>query len=146
MDLLILDCTYKTNRFQMPLLNAIILTGMNTVLPFAQVWLPGESEPDFTRALSQLKTLMIKNDIPLPRVIGTDRDLACTNAPEAVFPLPDKLLCRWHIRRNVLVQAKKKIGTIQNSLAVDFFMAISTPQLMLQQRMSLLSAVWDCDD
>jgi hypothetical protein len=66
MDLLILDCTYKTNRFQMPLLNAIILTGMNTVLPFAQVWLPGESEPDFTRALSQLKTLMIKNDIPLP--------------------------------------------------------------------------------
>ncbi|ETL36392.1 hypothetical protein L914_11529, partial [Phytophthora nicotianae] len=56
MAVLVIDCTYKTNRFNMPLLNAIILTGMNTILPFAQVWLPGEAEPDFEWAFVQLKT------------------------------------------------------------------------------------------
>ncbi|ETK83010.1 hypothetical protein L915_11696 [Phytophthora nicotianae] len=55
MAVLVIDCTYKTNRFNMPLLNAIILTGMNTILPFAQVWLPGEAEPDFENCVPQLR-------------------------------------------------------------------------------------------
>jgi hypothetical protein len=39
-DVLIFDCTYKTNQFDLPLLNVIAMTGFNTVLPVAQCWLP----------------------------------------------------------------------------------------------------------
>ncbi|ETL33762.1 hypothetical protein L916_13863 [Phytophthora nicotianae] len=52
MDILVLDCTYKTNKYGMPLLNVIVLIGMNTILPIAQIWLPGESEPDLLWALN----------------------------------------------------------------------------------------------
>ncbi|ETL24135.1 hypothetical protein L916_21851, partial [Phytophthora nicotianae] len=65
---------------------------------------PPEAEPDFEWAFVQLKTLMEQNHIPLPRVIVMDRDLACTNATETVFPDSDKLLYLWHIRRNVHAQ------------------------------------------
>ncbi|KAE8964017.1 hypothetical protein PR001_g29193 [Phytophthora rubi] len=134
MDLLIVDCTYKTNRYGMPLLNAIILTGLNTILPFAQVWLPGEAEPDYVWAFNKLKELMQEQSVPMPRVVFTDRDLACTNATESVFPESDKMLCHWHIRRNVLAQAKKKFGLVHthnaaagrkktNNLDTDIFMA-----------------------
>ncbi|GMF43727.1 unnamed protein product [Phytophthora fragariaefolia] len=75
MDLMVLDCTYKANCYRMLLLN-VVWTGMNTVLPFAQVWLPGEAEPDFTWAFGHLKQLMVVSSAPEPRVISTDRDLA----------------------------------------------------------------------
>ncbi|ETP05753.1 hypothetical protein F441_17700 [Phytophthora nicotianae CJ01A1] len=35
-DVLILDCTYKTNSFDLPLLNIISMTNTNKVLPIAQ--------------------------------------------------------------------------------------------------------------
>ncbi|ETN11039.1 hypothetical protein PPTG_10049 [Phytophthora nicotianae INRA-310] len=35
-----MDCTYKTNKYKLPLLNIITMTGFNTVLPVAQCWLP----------------------------------------------------------------------------------------------------------
>ena len=34
-DVLILDCTYKTNKYDMPLLNIVAMTGMNSILPVA---------------------------------------------------------------------------------------------------------------
>jgi hypothetical protein len=135
MDLLLLDYTYKTNRYRLPLLNAVILTGMNTLLPLAQIWLPGEAEPDFNWALAKLRKLLDDNSISSPRVTITDRDLACTNATETIFPESAKVLCRWHIRRNVLAQAQKRFGqtTVQtsdvcrkkskNSIDTDKFMA-----------------------
>ncbi|ETK96681.1 hypothetical protein F441_03428 [Phytophthora nicotianae CJ01A1] len=61
MDLLILDCTYKTNRFH------------STVAQSSHY----RSRP---------------------------------NATEIAFPECSKMLCFWHIRRNVVAQAQKKIG------------------------------------
>ncbi|KAG6941553.1 hypothetical protein JG688_00018603 [Phytophthora aleatoria] len=124
MDLVVLDCTYKTNRYHLPLLNVIILTGMNKILPLAQVWLPGEAEPDFDWALSKVKEFLEENTVPLPRMVVTDRDLACTNATEVVFPDAGKLLCRWHIERNVNAAAIKKIGLGKDTLAAKVFMAM----------------------
>ncbi|RAW19784.1 hypothetical protein PC110_g23774, partial [Phytophthora cactorum] len=43
-NVLVMDCTYKTNVYDLPLLNIIAMTNMNTVLPIAQCWLPGEKE------------------------------------------------------------------------------------------------------
>lgn len=35
-DILILDCLYKANRYNIPLLNIIAMTGLNTALTVAQ--------------------------------------------------------------------------------------------------------------
>ncbi|KUF76678.1 hypothetical protein AM588_10000020 [Phytophthora nicotianae] len=51
-DVLILDCTYKTNSFDLPLLNIISMTNTNNVLPIAQCWRPGEKEENFVWALN----------------------------------------------------------------------------------------------
>jgi hypothetical protein len=91
---LIFDCTYKTNQFDLPLLNVIAMTGFNTVLPVAQCWLPGETEQDFVWALHQLMKLMETASVPPPSVLITDRDLACMNAIGRVFPAVPSMVCR----------------------------------------------------
>jgi hypothetical protein len=93
-DVLIFDCTYKTNQFDLPLLNVIAMTGFNTVLPVAQCWLPGETEQDFVWALHQLMKLMETASVPPPSVLITDRDLACMNAIGRVFPAVPSMVCR----------------------------------------------------
>ncbi|KAH9150481.1 hypothetical protein AeRB84_006200 [Aphanomyces euteiches] len=46
-DVIIMDCTYKTNGFGMPLFNIIGVSGSNATLHVAQVFLRGETEVDF---------------------------------------------------------------------------------------------------
>lgn len=45
-DILLLDCTYRTNRYKMPLLNIAGAMGMNTALQLALVCLFAETEED----------------------------------------------------------------------------------------------------
>jgi hypothetical protein len=47
-DILLLDCTYKTNRFNMPLLNIYAITGNNMVIQVRLVFLSSEKEADYT--------------------------------------------------------------------------------------------------
>ncbi|KAK1947749.1 PKS-NRPS hybrid synthetase [Phytophthora citrophthora] len=113
MGVVVLDCTYKTNKHNWPLLNMVILTGLNKVLPLAQCWLPGEAEPNYTWAFESLKTLLKEIGIPEPRLFATGRDLACTNASDMVFPDVPKILCRWHINRNVSARVQGDLGTVR---------------------------------
>ncbi|ETP34347.1 hypothetical protein F442_17281 [Phytophthora nicotianae P10297] len=70
-DVLVADCTYKTDKHRIPLLNIIVVTGANTVLHVAQCWLSGEKEEDFVWAFNMLRLFMIENDIEPPNVILT---------------------------------------------------------------------------
>lgn len=47
-DVFVLDCTYKTNKYDFPLLNIATLTAISTILPVARCWLPGETEEHYT--------------------------------------------------------------------------------------------------
>lgn len=62
-DVLIMDCTYKTNRYNMPLFNIIGVTGMNTTIHVAQVYLRKEKKPDFVWVLQILRDSMAENAI-----------------------------------------------------------------------------------
>jgi hypothetical protein len=46
-DVLLLDCTYKTNRFNMPLLNICGITGNNKTPQFTLCFLSSELEEDY---------------------------------------------------------------------------------------------------
>uniref|UniRef100_A0AAV2Z140 MULE transposase domain-containing protein n=1 Tax=Lagenidium giganteum TaxID=4803 RepID=A0AAV2Z140_9STRA len=85
-DVIMMDCTYKTNRFGMPLLNVVGITGMNTTIHIAQVFMRGETNEDCEWALRQL----------------------LLNALKSVFPETPVLLCLWHIFKDEQAHARKR--------------------------------------
>jgi hypothetical protein len=46
-DVLLLDCTYKTNKFKMPLLNYVFPTGLHTSMQLALCFLSQEKKEDY---------------------------------------------------------------------------------------------------
>jgi hypothetical protein len=71
-EVLIADAIYKTNRFNMPLLNIIGIALNNMSFFAASVFFPGEIDADFEWAFKQLKEVYDVYGLPYPRVIFTD--------------------------------------------------------------------------
>jgi MULE transposase domain len=82
-DVLLLDCTYKMNRFKLPLLNMVGTTCLNTTFYVAFCFLIKEEENDYVWALEQLKGICTSDN--LPRVMVTDRELALMNGIRQEF-------------------------------------------------------------
>ncbi|KAJ3455099.1 hypothetical protein MRS44_013699 [Fusarium solani] len=101
-DLLFLDCTYKTNKYGMPLLDIIGVDASQRSFCIAFAFLSGESEEDYTWALDRLRSMYQLCGAALPSIILTDRCLACMNAVARCFPSAISLLCLWHANKAVL--------------------------------------------
>ena len=107
-EVLIMDCTYKSNKFKFPLLNIIGTTCLNTSFYVAFAFLEDEVQESYTWALEQLKTLFQNGRTP--DVLLMDRDLALIAAAIKVFPRPTTLLlCIWHVKTNVKAHAGEHI-------------------------------------
>jgi hypothetical protein len=105
-DSLLMDCTYKTNRYHLPLLNIVGSTSLNLSFQVAVFFIRREREEDYTWALSTLRTWLRVKDIPAHRIIVTDRELALTNSLYMQFPESITLLCRWHVNKAVVAHCK----------------------------------------
>jgi hypothetical protein len=103
-----LDTTYKTNRFKLPLLNICGVTQLRQAFQIAAVFLEGEKEEPFNWAISGLCEYLTIYQLPKPRCFVTDRDHALINAITAHpgFEGIPGLICRWHINMNVLQRTK----------------------------------------
>jgi hypothetical protein len=108
--ILLLDCTYKVNRFKLPLLNIIGSTNINTTFFVAFCFMLQEKEEDYMWAMTQLRNILIQPGFQLPSVIVTDRELAAMNAIREVFPTVRSLLCSWHVFKCVEGKASKYYG------------------------------------
>jgi hypothetical protein len=93
-DLLILDCTYKTNKYKMPLLDIVGVDACQRSFCVAFAFLSGEEEADYNWALERLRSMYELCGATSPSVILTDRCLACMNAVATCFPQAVSLLCR----------------------------------------------------
>ncbi|XP_038683661.1 protein FAR1-RELATED SEQUENCE 5-like [Tripterygium wilfordii] len=102
---LLMDATYKTNRFRMPLFEIVGVTSTKMTFCIGFVFLQAEKEDNYTWALNCLRSTL--DESTFPRVIVTDRDLALMRSCAQVFPESMKLLCRWHIDRAVIAHCKK---------------------------------------
>ena len=112
-EVIIMDCTYKTNKYRMPLLVIMGSTALGTSFYIAFAFLDGEEELDFNWVIEQLKELYSELDLKDPIVIVTDRDLALMNAISINYPNTVNILCVWHINRNVLKNCKAAFDTQQ---------------------------------
>ncbi|KAE9049317.1 hypothetical protein PR003_g3353 [Phytophthora rubi] len=92
----------------MPLLNIVGVTGMNNTIHIAQVFMVGETAPDYEWALQHLVQLQSKFGIPLHQVVLVDRDLALLNALETIYPRVPVLLCIWYIMKDVQAHARRR--------------------------------------
>ncbi|GAU48660.1 hypothetical protein TSUD_189150 [Trifolium subterraneum] len=97
---LVMDSTYKTNKYNMPLFEIVGFTSTERTYNVGFAWLTNEKEDNFIWALQQLWSL-VRNEGSLPKVILTDRDTALMNAVGQVFPKSAAMVCRVHVQKNV---------------------------------------------
>jgi hypothetical protein len=110
----IMDCTYKTNRFKLPLLVISGVTALNTSFYIAFAFMLHETTTDYTWVLEQLKAVYRRLNLPDPEVNITDRDSGLILASHQVFPATRHILCIWHIDKNVLANCKGQFATEEN--------------------------------
>ena len=105
-ELLLLDCTYKTNKYSMPLLDMVGVDAAQRSFCIAFAFLSGETEEDYTWALERLRSLYEQCNTALPSIVLVDRCLAVINAASALFPSAAVLLCLWHANKAVLARCQ----------------------------------------
>lgn len=96
---MIIDATYKTNKYGMPFIQIVGVTSTNKTFSIAFAFIINERGENYNWALTCLKLTLDK--CMHPRVIVTDRELALMNACQQVFPDATRLLYRWHITENI---------------------------------------------
>ncbi|XP_058749048.1 PKS-NRPS hybrid synthetase cheA-like [Vicia villosa] len=105
---LIMDATYKTNKYRQPLFEIVGMTSTELTFAVAFAYMECEQTESYIWVLDKLKQLFVKKDV-VPQVILTDRDLALMKAVEVVFPTMHNLLCRFHINKNVGMKCKEYV-------------------------------------
>ncbi|XP_042752462.1 PKS-NRPS hybrid synthetase cheA-like [Lactuca sativa] len=96
--ILIIDATYKTNKYGLPFVRIVGTTSTNKTFSIAFAFIVNEKE-SYNWLLTCLKSTLDK--CMHPRVIAIDRELALMNACQQVFAGATRLLCRWHITKNI---------------------------------------------
>ena len=109
-EVLLMDSTYKTNSYRMPLCIISGVTPLNTSFYVGFCFLSSESVEEYQWVLDCIKKIYIELDIPDPTVLATDGDRSIIKAIAAIpkiFPAAKHLLCLWHINKNVVSNCKK---------------------------------------
>ncbi|XP_026398983.1 PKS-NRPS hybrid synthetase CHGG_01239-like isoform X2 [Papaver somniferum] len=104
-SVLIVDCTYKTNRFGSPLLRIAGVTSTGKLFTVAFIFMEAETEDHYAWALTRLKRLFSPN--ALPSTFVTDGELKLVNAIGSVFPKAKWLFCTLHVLKKVSENCKQ---------------------------------------
>lgn len=110
-DILLLDCTYRTNKFDMPLLDILGVDSLDNGFTVSVCFMNREAEDDYQWAMRHLRSLF--NQGVWPSVIVTDCDEALIHAVETRFipTLTKMVLCYCHISMNVMKNCRKYCET-----------------------------------
>ncbi|CAN1248903.1 PKS-NRPS hybrid synthetase cheA [Linum perenne] len=103
----LLDSTYKTNRYGYPLVELIGITPVGKSFTIAYVIMKDESIDIYKWVLEKLKMLVEEDSVP--NVIVTDPELGLLAAIKETFPHSVHLLCIWHISADVETRAKNMV-------------------------------------
>jgi MULE transposase domain len=122
-DVMLMDCTYKTNKFRMPLLNIVFPTGLHTTIQLGLCFMSSEKEEDYKWALACLKAALTECGAPDPPIVVTDREKALMNALSEVFPNTTYLLCVWHVLKNVTKHCRRDFPRDEVPGALQAFQA-----------------------
>lgn len=83
-NVFVLDCTYKTNKYKMPLFEIVGIASTGKTFNLAFVFMDRELEINYKWAMEMVATVM--GDGFSPRLFVTDSEMALINAVDNVFP------------------------------------------------------------
>jgi hypothetical protein len=98
-DVIFIDATYRTNRYNMPLIHFLAVTPIGRTASIAMCFVASESEAMYRIAVSQFKDLVMGD--ARVEVFLTDDDTSLKNALAVFYPDTPQLLCIWHVNKNV---------------------------------------------
>ncbi|EKG09961.1 Transcription factor FAR1-related protein, partial [Macrophomina phaseolina MS6] len=102
-DVLLMDCTYRTNKYRLPLLHILGCTNLQTFFSAGFCFLSNETQADYHWAIANF---LVKTGTSQPRVFISDQEDALKQAAHALLPGVPQLLCVWHINKNVQTKAQ----------------------------------------
>ncbi|XP_058217409.1 protein FAR1-RELATED SEQUENCE 5-like [Rhododendron vialii] len=141
-SVLVIDATYKTNEYRLPLLEVVGITSTMCTYSLMFAHLTNERIENLTWALSTLKKWMLGRGALLPSVFVTDRDLALLSAIEACFPSARHILCIWHINQCIIKHCRGILGPSFNDFNMSWHSLInSTTEASFNQKWNAM-----CDD
>lgn len=109
-DVLMLDCTYKTNKFNMPFLHVVGVNSMTKTFSVAFCFLPNEQEASYDFAIDALDELFHTIDRS-PQCFITDQETALKNSLGNYFLDVPQRLCLWHLINNLECQVLQIWGS-----------------------------------
>lgn len=95
-----MNFTYKTNLYMMPLFEIVEINSTDMTYSVSFVFMIGEKENNFTRALQMLLKLL-KSKSDMLKVVVNDRDTTLMNAIPTVIPETSAILSYFLVGRNV---------------------------------------------
>ena len=103
-DVLLMDCTYRTNKYRLPLLHILGCTNLQTFFSAGFCFLSSETHADYHWAIANF---LRKTGVQQPRVFISDQEEALKMSARALLPGVPQLLCVWHINKNVQTKAQQ---------------------------------------
>jgi hypothetical protein len=103
-NVLLMDATYKTNRFNMPLVDTVGIDNCNRTFFISFAFMSSETNKDYkwsTQCNLELYQLYVPTVEGLS-IIATNVDAALIKAVHKKFPKAVALLCQWHVQKNIL--------------------------------------------
>jgi len=97
---LIMDSTYKTNLYKMPMFEVVGVTSTDLTYSVGFGFVTHEKEEKFVWVLKMLCKLLTSK-MNMPKVIVTDRDASLMKAVADVFPESYAMNCYFHVQKNV---------------------------------------------
>lgn len=110
-DVIFIDATYRTNRYNMPLIHFLAITAIGKTVSIAMCFVAGETEAMYQHAVASFKSLVMGE--AKVEVFLTDDDNSLKNALSEVYAGTPQLLCIWHVNKNVKTKVDKcwKVNT-----------------------------------
>ena len=104
---MVMDTTYRTNKHGLYLFQIIATTALNTAFIVGQVFLSSEDTEAYLFALEWLRQIYHFCGLVAPGTVTIDKCDALISALGIVFPQVPRLICVWHINKNVEAHARK---------------------------------------
>jgi hypothetical protein len=101
-----IDCTYKSNKYQMPLMHIVSMSPTNKSFTVALCFLEGETKEEYVWGLQSLANVC--GNLPTG-VVLTDQCAALRDALTIVYPEWKQQLCTWHLSENLNANYKQKV-------------------------------------
>ncbi|MBW0482679.1 hypothetical protein O181_022394 [Austropuccinia psidii MF-1] len=106
---ILMDCTYKTNKYKIPLIHIVGFSSTNKTFYGAFCFMKNETETSYTWALNQyIEKILNNTNIFPPSVLVLYKDLALKKSLKKLIPDSKVMLCIWHIKKDVRYSSTEK--------------------------------------